>query len=98
MKKISLLLSILLFILLGCTSNTINKPAGIPLEELPSHYPPEMAEKNGDYVELFRKTLNASAMDTFLKRVGNEEEAFIRVVRYTTEGDPIIYDFYCRTA
>ena len=102
MKKASCLLLcllLLLLLLLGCTSSATEDfgdiPEGvIPIDQLPQEYSLDMARDNGDYiVDLHGKISNKSVMADFLENVENGEDAFIRTVKYTIEGDPIIHDF-----
>ena len=65
----------------------------IPLSELPKKYPSEVAISNGDYVELHGTISNRSVMSDFISKVQKQTPAFVRVVMYTIEGDPIITDF-----
>jgi hypothetical protein len=97
MKKLIILLFVSLFILSGCSSD-IEKAAEqfgkIPNKELPKEYPPDIAIKNGDYVNLHGIISNEDVMNEFLEKIEKNEEAFIRTVQYTIEGEPVIYDFY----
>ncbi len=76
-------------------------PAGTPapsptpaqLSALPEKYLPETAAANGDYVEVHAaKFYNEEKLTAFLGHVYSKKEASIRLVSYTTEGDPIISD------
>jgi len=94
MKKIFAFIFILLFILSGCSDRVSKKFGKIPSEELPKEYPPDTAIENGDYVDLHGKISNKDIMINFLEKVNKNEEAYIRTVQYTIEGDPVICDFY----
>lgn len=65
----------------------------IPLKDLPKDYPIESAIANGDYVRSCDGITNNDAMEDFIKKVSNKENASIRTVLYTDEGDPLITDF-----
>jgi len=99
MKKASCLLLSLLLLLLGCTSSATEDfgdiPDGvIPIEKLPQEYTSDMAYENGDYVVYHHgKIRNKDLMIEFLENVDKGENAFIRTVKFTIEGDPIIHDF-----
>ena len=76
-------------------------PAGTPapsptpaqLSGLPEEYLPETAAANGDYVEVHgAKFYNENRLTAFLGNVYSKKQAAIRLVSYTTEGDPIISD------
>ena len=100
MKKTSFLLLSLFLLLFGCTSSATEDfgitPEGIiPINKLPQEYSSDVAYENGDYIVDFHgKIRNKDLMIGFLEDVENGEEAFIRTVKYTIEGDPIIHDFY----
>ena len=87
---------ILIFSLVGCSKATTEKTeikSHIALEELPKNYTIEMAINNGDFVDVHGAISNEKVMDDFIKKVSLKEDTFIRTVRITTEGDPIIIDF-----
>jgi hypothetical protein len=65
----------------------------IPLDQLPQEYTSEMAIANGDYVDMHGTISNETAMDAFLQKFYDKEDAFLRKVQFTVEGDPIITDF-----
>lgn len=67
------------------------KPSVEPSEP-PEKYTLEMAIANGDYVNCHGEIYNSNAMDTFLAKVAVPEEAAIRTVQFTVEGDPILTD------
>lgn len=60
--------------------------------EPPAEYPSDTAIANGDYVNLHGEIYNADVMDAFLTKVAALEEAAIRTVEYTVEGDAILKD------
>lgn len=70
-------------------SETIGAPADA---ELTAEYPSDTAIANGDYVNLHGEIYNADVMDAFLTKVAALEEAAIRTVEYTVEGDAILKD------
>lgn len=77
----------------SASEQTKNIEQAIPLKDLPKEYSSESAIANGDYVNLHGEISNNEVMDDFLKKVSNKENASIRTIRYTDEGDPIITDF-----
>lgn len=95
MKKLFILIIVVLLIFSGCVSNTIAEKFGkIPIQELPKEYMPDIAIENGDYVNFHGEISNENVMNDFLEKVDKNEEAYIRTVQYTIEGDPLINDFY----
>lgn len=83
MKKqaLILILAAILVLSLGCSS----APTA-----LPEVYPIEMAAENGDYVDVHGSIYNEDVLTDFLEKADRGEDAFIRIVVYTVEGDPII--------
>lgn len=60
---------------------------------LPDQYPEEMAKLNGDLVYYSSNSMiNEDAMDTFLKNVDLNQNDWLRITRYTDEGDAIIQE------
>ena len=94
MKKLFILIFILMLVLSGCSKTPAEQFGKIPISKLPKEYLPDTAIENGDYVNLHGKISNENIMIDFLEKVDKNEEAFIRTVQYTIEGDPIISDFY----
>ena len=95
MKKLVVLFAVFIFILSGCSETPVSEKFGkIPIEEIPNEYRSDTAIENEDYVNLHGQISNENIMTKFLEKVDKNEEAFIRTVTYTIEGDPIIYDFY----
>lgn len=94
MKKLSVFIFILLFILSGCSKTPVEQFGKIPISKLPKEYLPDTAIENGDYVNLHGEISNENVMADFLEKVDKNEEAFMRTVQYTIEGDPLINDFY----
>lgn len=76
----------------------LNEYGKIPINELPKKYPSDIAEKNGDYMDIHGVIFNGHLFDDFFEKVEKNEEAYLRKVSYTVEGDPIIHDFYYDTA
>lgn len=64
-----------------------------PDTELPDIYPCATAISNGDYVNVHGEIYNDDVMTDFINKVAEDENALIRTVLYTVEGDPIIIDF-----
>jgi hypothetical protein len=78
-------------------SNPSPTPGSVPafsieLTALPKDYPPVVAIANGDYTVSVNQLGNAEKMTAFLDAVAAQKSAALRVVQYTTEGDPIITD------
>ncbi|RKN62900.1 DUF4362 domain-containing protein [Paenibacillus ginsengarvi] len=62
-----------------------------PFMELPQEYPRELARLNGDIVYVSQKlAYNEEQLANFIKNVKANVKDWIRIVRYTPEGDPII--------
>lgn len=62
-----------------------------PLAKLPEDYPEDLARANGDLVFISQaKTYNEEQLIEFVKKVEQNTPDWIRIVRYTLEGDPII--------
>jgi hypothetical protein len=55
-------------------------------------YPPELAAKNGDVVNLHGKVSNMEKFIAFVHNFDKGKSDRIRIAMYTTEGDPIFYD------
>lgn len=85
MKKPVLILmaAVLLLLSFGCGNNS-------SLSALPKEYPSEVAATNGDYVNVHGTIYNEDVLTDFLAKTDRGEDAFIRSVDYTVEGDPII--------
>ena len=94
MKKLFILIFIFLFILTGCSKTPAEQFGKTHINELPKEYISDIAIENGDYVNLHGIISNENIMIDFLEKVDKNEEAFIRTVQYTIEGDPVINDFY----
>lgn len=75
------------------TGEPASEPAEVPSGTEPTaEYPSNMAIANGDYVNVHGEIYNAEVMDHFLASVAALEEAALRTVEYTVEGDPILTD------
>jgi len=62
-----------------------------PRAELPEDYPEDLARAIGDVVFISQaKTYNEDQLTEFVKKVEQNSPDWIRIVRYTLEGDPII--------
>ena len=85
MKKSTFLIVIAAILVLsfGCSS-------GSTRDTLPKVYPSELAIENGDYVNVHGTIYNEDVLTDFLNKADRGEDAFIRSVDYTVEGDPII--------
>lgn len=81
---------------MGESKITPETPFGcIPLEELPEDYDLEEAIANGDVVFSFQETYNLEKLLHFAENVRLGLPAMVRLVSFTVEGDPMIYDI-CR--
>ena len=70
------------------------------LEEIPQEYPMQQAIKDGCVVISYNAVFNKGKLDSFIANTTanneNRQSDFIRIVQYTTEGDPIITDLEYR--
>lgn len=81
---------------MGESDITPETPFGYqPLEKLPEDYSLEMAVENGDVVFSFTKSYNLDRLKDFAEKTQLGLPAMVRLVSFTVEGDPIIYDI-CR--
>ena len=90
---VSMLLAVFLF---GCI-NSDGSEYEQRFEEskkLPTDYMAEKAIENGDVVDLLGKISNLDKLDSFIQDVKDNKESFVRLVRYTLEGDPIIFSVF----
>lgn len=75
------------------TPTSTPSPFSIELSSLPTEYQPEEAAANGDYVSVHGvRYFNEEKLTAFLGAVSAKNNAAIRTVGYTDEGDPIITD------
>lgn len=58
--------------------------------EMPEKYSSEMAKANGDVVRTFAEVFNVDKLENFISNVDNNLNDYVRIVKYTTEGDAII--------
>lgn len=78
---------------MGESQITPETPFGfLPLQELPEDYSLEEAVANGDVVFSFQETYNLEKLLHFAENVRLGLPAMVRLVSFTVEGDPIIYD------
>ncbi len=86
-----------IFFIVGCTNEKNLDGEDISgqktMEELPEEYTVQMAIAAGDYVDVHGRISNEEKMTDFIHKVSNKEQASIRKVQVTVEGDPIITDF-----
>ncbi|WP_158289513.1 DUF4362 domain-containing protein [Paenibacillus flagellatus] len=62
-----------------------------PRAELPRSYKPDLARQNGDVVSITEgEAYNESRLAEFALNVEHHVDDWVRIVRYTMEGDPII--------
>lgn len=62
-----------------------------PHAKLPEDYPEELARQNGDVFFAHRtQTYNEEQISDFISKVDSKINSWIRIARYTPEGDPII--------
>lgn len=78
---------------MGESQITPETPFGyLPLQELPEDYSLEEAVANGDVVFSFGETYNLEKLLHFVQNARLGLPAMVRLVSFTVEGDPIIYD------
>lgn len=66
---------------------------------LPKNYTMEQAQKDHCYISTFYEvSTDQSLYDTFMKHYEKQEAAFLRIIQYTVEGDPIIVDVFYNSA
>ncbi len=81
------------------TSTEENPPAGTPVDirELPREYGQyknlDIAVADGAVVIAHTESYNFDRLESFLQTVATGEPDFVRIIDYTTEGDPIITDY-----
>ncbi len=82
----------LLFLVLVITScNQIEEESDIETEiKEPLDFSPDNVIANGDVVNLHGEYSNIDVLNNFIENVSLGNEDNIRIVQYTTEGDPII--------
>ena len=78
----------LLFLISGC--NSVQKSTDIYM--YPDNIPPYIKIQE-DIIVTHGELENKERLDEFLNNVQQGKEDIIRVVRYTTEGAPILYDY-----
>jgi hypothetical protein len=65
------------------------------LDKLPQKYNSELAEKNGDVVNIKGRSSNIEGLDKFIETYQNKKANIgnmVRITRYTIEGDAMICD------
>lgn len=65
------------------------------LDKLPHKYTNEMALKDGDVIEVVGIDYNIEKLDKFIENYKNKKSNvgdMVRIINYTDEGDPIIFD------
>ena len=82
------------FTVSGDAAVSAERPYGFAaLNQLPADYGAEAAIADGCMVfQAGEEAANASAMDLFLEKVGLEIPCQLRMVRFTTEGAPVVED------
>ncbi len=65
---------------------------GEKINELPTNYNIEEAIQDKCYARDINGTYNYDIFEEFIKKYNNKESAHLRMIKYTTEGNPIIYD------
>lgn len=92
MKRIIALL-LIISIFTACGDSSLDELNFLPLEELPEDYTWEQAAEDGVYVNIHGiEEWNRKAFDSFSSNVKAGKPAFVRVMRYTAEGDPVLSD------
>ena len=90
MKKIVLeilIIGLILSLVVGC----FDRNKAIDFNNVPKEYKPDAAIKNGDVVDVHGKMTNMEKLDGFVENFNKKQTDKIRITRYTTEGDPILY-------
>lgn len=64
----------------------------VDLKKLPANYSEDMALQDGVVINSLWEVLNTEYLYQFLEMYSQEEDAMVRVMCYTIEGDPIITD------
>lgn len=91
MKKMFAIIGAFLFILTGCQSYENHQGYEAP-EETNQTNVPEYVQSPGDIVNMHGDITNVDTFYTYLESVDQGIEDEIRVVTYTTEGDPMLHD------
>ncbi|QST01161.1 DUF4362 domain-containing protein [Pontibacillus sp. ALD_SL1] len=89
--KMFVMIGTLLFILSGCQLNE-NNPGFESSENTGQTNAPEYVQSPEDIVDMHGDITNVDMFYAFLERVDQGIEDEIRVVTYTTEGDPMLHD------
>ena len=76
----------------AATTNTDLQTDYADLMELPAGYSEDMAIRDGVVVDKISSVLNPEYLYRFCDLYSDGSEAFVRVMSYTIEGDPIITD------
>lgn len=79
----------LLLIGSGCTWQA---DATKPKETLPSKYPPQSAIQQGDVVDFHGNITNSDKLARFISNYEKGQKDFVRITKYTIEGDPVLYE------
>ncbi len=79
----------LLVMVSACTLQT---DATNPEETLPSKYPPQAAIQRGDVVDIHGNITNLDKLERFITNFEKGQKDFLRITRYTIEGDPVLYE------
>lgn len=89
MKKINTIFVLFIsFLIAGC-QNTENST----IKNLEENNIPDYTPTSEDVVDMHGEIENEERFKEFLNNVGKGQKDSIRVVKYTVEGDPILYDF-----
>lgn len=62
------------------------------INEIPTNYKIEEAIKDKCYSKDINGTYNYDVFEEFIRNYNKKEDSNIRMIKYTTEGSPIIYD------
>lgn len=89
--RLCIVIVVVILLLVGCNRAEDLVEGWPDSTKLPYEYTSEMAVENGDVVNIHGTIINIEMLDEFILKFNNSEEAYIRVVQYTVEGDPIIY-------
>lgn len=91
MKHIFIFINLLPLLLIG-SGCTWQAGATKSKETLPSKYPPQAAIQQGDVVDLHGNITNSDKLERFISNFKKGQKDFVRITKYTIEGDPVLYE------
>ena len=99
MKKTAIYMIMILFLITGCTVNKENlsiekEPVDIIENLFYSEYKPikDLAIKDNFFVVTYNKIYHQDLYDSFVNKIKEKKDAFLKIVQPTVEGDIIITD------